>query len=123
MSTSESRAVTMMIGTGLRARICWQISMPDWSGSMTSSRTRSGWTRWKRRSASWPSPADLDGEALAGQARGQGLSIGLLVVDDQDQGPVVPGGRRGAGRPDVAVAFAMATSGCVVRHASRGSGR
>ena len=33
----------------------------------------------------------LDGEALAGQARGQGLSIGLLVVDDQDQGPVVPG--------------------------------
>ena len=32
----------------------------------------------------------LDGEALPGQARRQGLSIRLLVVDDEDEGAVVP---------------------------------
>jgi hypothetical protein len=32
----------------------------------------------------------LDGEALPGQTRREGLSIRLLVVDDQDEGPVVP---------------------------------
>ena len=79
----------MMMGTGARARMRWQSSTPDWSGSMTSSRTMSGWTRWNRRSASWPSAADLDREPLAGQARGQGLAVGLLVVDHQHQGPVV----------------------------------
>ncbi len=57
MSTSASRAVTMMMGTGASARMRWQSSIPDWSGSITSSRTRSGWIRWKRRSASWPSAA------------------------------------------------------------------
>ena len=38
MSTSESRAVTMMIGTGLRLRICWQISIPDWSAAPAGAR-------------------------------------------------------------------------------------
>ena len=39
----------------------------------------------------------LDGEALAGQARGQRLAVRLLVVDDEDERPVVPGRARRAG--------------------------
>ena len=34
---------------------------------------------------------DLDGKALPGQARGQGLAVGLLIVDHQHHGPVVAG--------------------------------
>ena len=37
-----------------------------------------------------PVAGALDGEALAGQPRGQGLAVALLVVDHQDQGAVVP---------------------------------
>ena len=79
----------MMMGTGARARIRWHNSTPDWSGSITSSRTRSGCTRWKSRSASWPSAGQLHREALAGQPGGQRLAVGLLVVDHQHQRPVV----------------------------------
>ena len=32
----------------------------------------------------------LHGEALAGEPRGQGLAIALLVVHHQDQGAIVP---------------------------------
>ena len=65
-----------------------------------------------------PVPGRLDREALPGQARGQGLAVGLLVVDDEDEGSVVPA-RAGEGdRPLVAGAFAIATlrsaSGSVV---------
>ena len=36
-------------------------------------------------------PGGLDGEALAGQPRGQGLTVGLLVVDHEHERAVVPG--------------------------------
>ena len=42
-----------------------------------------------------PVAGGLDGEAFAGQPGRQGLAVGLLVVDHQDQGAVVPTGTRG----------------------------
>ena len=55
MSTSES-CVTMMMGTGLRFRICWQID-PRLVGQHHVEEDHIGCTRWNRRSASCPSPA------------------------------------------------------------------
>ena len=43
MSTSESFAVSMMIGTFEDMRICLHTSVPGMPGSMRSSSTRSGW--------------------------------------------------------------------------------
>ena len=57
VSISAPLAVTMMIGTWLRLRSCRQTSMPLIRGSITSSRTRSGFTTSKRSSASKPSVA------------------------------------------------------------------
>ena len=52
-----SLAVSMMIGTPDSARMIRQTSMPDSSGSIRSSRTRSGRSARKRASASRPSAA------------------------------------------------------------------
>ena len=56
-SASSPRAVSMMMGTRERWRSSRQTSNPDPSGSITSSRTRSGSTRPARSSASAAVPA------------------------------------------------------------------
>ena len=109
MSTSESRAVTMMIGTGLSARICWQISMPDWSGSMTSRRTRSGCTRWKRRNASWPSPADSTVKPSRVSPDARACLYDSSSSTTRTRGRLSREGPVSGGRPEVAGAFAIAT--------------
>ena len=97
MSTSESRAVTMMIGTGLRLRICWQISMPGLVGQHDVEQHEVGVDAMEETERLVSVAGRLDREALAGQSRGQRLPVGLLVVDDEDERPVVPGraGQRG----------------------------
>jgi len=57
MSTSESFAVSMMIGTFDRVRICRQTSVPLRPGSMRSSSTRSGFSASNFDSAVTPSAA------------------------------------------------------------------
>ncbi len=57
MSTSESFAVSMMIGTLERVRICRQTSVPESPGSMRSSRTRSGFSESNFDRAVTPSAA------------------------------------------------------------------
>ena len=59
MSSSVDLAVTMIIGTVELARIARQTSMPDRRGSITSRRTRSGWSAANRSSASTPSRATV----------------------------------------------------------------
>ena len=83
MSTSSDFAVSMMIGTVLRARRRLQTSSPSSTGIITSSTTRSKVASSKRFSA-WAAVArehDLVA-VLAQRIREQGLDR-LLVVDEQ----------------------------------------
>ena len=59
MSTSESFAVSMMIGTLERVRISRQTSVPERPGSMRSSRIRSAPVRSNSVSALGPSAATV----------------------------------------------------------------
>ena len=68
-----------------------------------------------------PVPGALDGEALAVQARGQRLAVGLLVVDHQHERSVVAArGEFVVGRPLVTdeVAMGRTPSGRVVRRSN-----
>ena len=68
MSSSESLAVSITIGTPDSARMIRQTSIPDSSGSIRSRRTRSGRSARKRTSASRPSAADTTRNPSASSA-------------------------------------------------------
>ncbi len=84
MSSSSSRAVSMMIGTVLSARSRLQTSSPSSFGSIRSSTTRSTSSSAKRASASSPSRGVDDPEAVALERVGQQLLDRVLVVDEED---------------------------------------
>ena len=84
MSSSSSRAVSMMIGTGLEARSRLQTSSPSSFGSITSSTTRSTCSRSNRSSASSPSRACSTRKPSRSSGIGEELLNRVLVVDEQD---------------------------------------
>ena len=98
MSTSESRAVTMMIGHRLEAPHLLADFDPRLVGEHDIEQDEVRVHSMEQPEGFVAVAGRLDREALAGQPRGQRLAIGLLVVDHQDQGPVVPG-RAGLGGP------------------------
>ena len=98
MSTSESFAVSMMIGTCERVRISRHTSVPDSPGSIRSSSTRSAPSRSNAASASPPSAATVDLVALPLQQVGERLAERGLVLDEQDAGHTRSFSRR-PGRP------------------------
>ncbi len=86
MSSSSSRAVSMMIGTLLRLRRRRQTSSPSTFGSIRSSTTRSTCSPANRRRASSPSRAWSDAEPLVLERIREELLDCLLVVDEEDGG-------------------------------------
>ena len=88
MSSSSSRAVSMMIGTVLDARSRLQTSSPSSFGSIRSSTTRSTCSR-ANRVERLLAVARLDhAEAVALERVREELLDGVLVVDEQDGGGV-----------------------------------
>ena len=90
MSTSESRAVTMMIGTGLRLAHLLADLDPGLVGEHDVEQDEVGVHPVEEAQRLVAVAGRLDREALAGQPRGQRLAVGLLVVDDEHERPVVP---------------------------------
>ena len=87
-SVSVPRAVRMMIGTPLRARIVRQTSRPSPSGRWRSSRIRSGSSRLLQLERAGGGGGDVRLEALALERLGERRRDRLLVLDEQDAGPV-----------------------------------
>ena len=98
MSTSESRAVTMMIGHGLEAAHLLADLDAGLVGQHDVEQHEIGVDAVEETQRLVPVAGRLDREALAGQPRRQRLTVGLLVVDDEHQRTVVPG-RAGQGGP------------------------
>ena len=67
----------------MRRRSSRQTSMPDTFGSITSSSTRSGCDLVEAVERLGTVAGDLDLEALASQADGEGVDERLLVLDEQ----------------------------------------
>ena len=78
-----------MIGTGLRAAHLLADLDPRLVGEHDVEEDEVGVHPVEEAQRLVPVAGGLDGEALAGEPRRQGLSIRLLVVDDQDEGAVV----------------------------------
>ena len=85
MSSSASFAVSMTIGTPDSARMIRQTSMPDSSGSIRSSRTRSGLLGAEPRQRLAAIGGGDDPVALELERLDEGLPERRLVVDDEDR--------------------------------------
>ncbi len=83
MSTSESRAVSMMMGTDDSRRRMRQTSMPDSSGSIRSSSTRSGLLGAEAVQRLSSVGRGHDPQAVGGERLGHGLADGGLILHDQ----------------------------------------
>ena len=100
MSISVPLAVTMMMGTGERARMARHTSIPDILGSMMSSSTRSGSMASKSCQRLGPVPGHVHVEALTPEPDDQGVDEGLLVLghEHRHRPGAVPASRSGAPR-------------------------
>ena len=98
MSSSSSRAVSMMIGTARVARSRLQTSSPSSFGSMMSSTTRSIRLGGEALERLLAVGRLHDGVAVPLEREREHLADGVLVVDEQDRGGGVGHGLSGACR-------------------------
>ena len=89
MSSSSSRAVSMMIGTVLRARSCLQTSSPSSFGSIRSRTTRSTGCSPKRCERLLAVGRLNHAVAVALEREAEHLADGLVVVDEQNRRGIV----------------------------------